>query len=121
MAGAERMRRPKWWGYIRAVLRDYPRMKAESERKRRTDERQGNDREKCEAAPCEEQLCREIAAVETALAQMDETTKRLTQMVYFRQSHTLQGAAMALYISYATAKRRQNVLIRAVASQFDLY
>lgn len=39
---------------------------------------------------------------------------KLVDMVYFQQSHTLYGAAMALHISERTAKRYNGDFLRAI-------
>ena len=68
---------------------------------------------------------REFEAVDKAI----EKTKRkknggerlkLLDMVFFKQTHTLHGAAMACNISYTTAQRWHKAFIMAVAKNFGL-
>ena len=45
---------------------------------------------------------------------------RMIEMVYFRQTHTLAGAAYACHISYGTARDWNGDFIRLVADQLHL-
>lgn len=94
--------RCKWWGYIRRVLADYPRMK------------------RADAEELDRQEQRELQAVEKALDEVDEISRRLVEMVFFKGSHTLEGAAQCLFISYRTARRRQEWVIVSVAEGLGL-
>ena len=94
--------RKRWWGYVRRVLYDYPKMR-----------------------PATETEQREKAAVEAALEETEqlpdgETRLRLVGAVFFAQTHTLQGAAMRGNISYRTARRRQNEFILRVGKHMGL-
>ena len=68
-------------------------------------------------------LQREIAAVKTALAELDMKRRdnkyklALVEMVYFRRSHTLYGAAAYLGIPERTAHRWVNKIIVRVAQE----
>lgn len=44
----------------------------------------------------------------------------LIDMVFFKKSHSLEGAAMALFISYSTAKKWHKEFILAVADFYGL-
>lgn len=44
-----------------------------------------------------------------------EERLRLIEMVFWKKSHTLQGAAMACNVSYGTAKRWHNEFIKSTA------
>ena len=44
----------------------------------------------------------------------------LIDMVFFKKSHSLEGASMALFISYSTAKRWHKEFILAVADFYGL-
>lgn len=67
------------------------------------------------------EMRREVAAVEKLLSQIetfgreDVRARRLLEMVYFRMSHTLYGAAIQLQISEATAKRWNQKILLALA------
>ncbi len=67
-----------------------------------------------------------IDAVEKALNAIKnrkhgDETLALVQMVYFAQSCTIQGAAMKLFISESTAKRRAAVFVDLVAMYAEYY
>lgn len=93
------MSRPKypWWGYVREILRRYPDYTTEAE----------------------------AAAVTSAIAQtgqMPEGQSRLAVigMVFFRKTHTLQGAALEVPCGYETAKRWQRSFLMLVAQKRGL-
>lgn len=94
--------RKRWWGYVRRVLYDYPRLQP------------ANDTEQ-----------REKAAVEAALEETGqltdgETRLRLVGAVFFTQTYTLQGAALREHMSYRTARRQQREFIRCVGKYMGL-
>lgn len=90
------MSRPRdiWWGYVRNILRTYPEVTQEEE-----------------AA---------VHAAVQATKQMDDGAVRLKMVdaVFFRRTHTLEGAAQLVSCSYATAKRWQQDFIREVARNY---
>jgi hypothetical protein len=45
---------------------------------------------------------------------------KLIEMVFFKRTHTLHGAAMALFVSYGTAKNWHNKFIERTAENFGL-
>ena len=49
-----------------------------------------------------------------------EERLRLIEMVFWKKTHTLQGAAMACNVSYGTAKRWHNKFIEATARCYGL-
>ena len=51
----------------------------------------------------------------------DDKRIDLINMVYWKQTHTLHGAAMALYIDYETAKRWQQDFILRVARRMGIF
>lgn len=123
--------RYKWWGYIRRVLRAYPYLRKELDELQKPMQSKGEQvcRGSGVGRPVEmmaavtlpdRQEQRELQAVEKALDEVDEISRRLVEMVFFKQSHTLQGAAMCLHISYRTARRRQSYIIVAVAEALGL-
>lgn len=94
--------RKRWWGYVRRVLYDYPKMR-----------------------PATETEQREKAAVESALEELSRSpegaeTGKLVAAVFFTRTHTLTGAAMREHMSYRTARRRQNDFIRLVGKNLGL-
>ena len=128
--------RDRWWGYVRAVIRAYPELRANAKELQRTQTTprygasvgSGGPSDPVASAalrrlPPQEQ--REYEAVEQALwetASLPDGAARvrIIDLVFWRQSHTLEGAAQAVHLSYRSAQRRQNAFIRLVAQQMGL-
>lgn len=119
--------RYKWWGYVKNVIRAYP-----EHGKRLNDLRQQSvtaaysvtPKSKTPSRTVENAALRELApderkefeAVQKAIdktARIPDGDRRveLVDMVFWKRTHTLQGAADALFISYGTAKRWHNSFI----------
>lgn len=97
----------EWWGYVKAFIRKYGMVK------------KGDLNEISNAE------WREIEAVERALAitqEMENAKERLelVELVFWKKSNTLQGAAMRLNISEHTAQRYHSDFIQTVAKEFGL-
>ena len=93
-----------WWGYIKAVIRRYPELKG---------------REVSGIA------LREKEAVEAAIAateRMQNGRDRLdvVDMVFWKKTHTLSGAALMVPCSERTARRWHTEFIKEVAKSFGL-
>lgn len=91
-----------WWSYVKAIIRRYPSLKY--------------------ADVSGISLC-EKEAVEAAIAtteRMQNGMDRLAvvDMVFWKQTHTLSGAAMMIPCGYETAKRWQQQFIKQVARSF---
>ncbi|MTQ98636.1 hypothetical protein GMD88_17815 [Pseudoflavonifractor sp. BIOML-A6] len=126
--------RYKWWGYVKNVIRDYPRLK------RWHDELMGettltaaygstgggrpsevsNPTYQVATREMPKQEQREYEAVRRAI----EATERkhdgkvrldVIRMVCWEQTHTLSGAALAAPMSYRTARRIQSEFAVSVA------
>lgn len=123
--------RCKWWGYIRRVLRAYPYLRKELDELQKPMQSKGEQvcRGSGVGRPVEmmaavtlpdrqEQL--ELEAVEKAMSEVDEISNKLVEMVFFKGTHTLEGAAQRLFISYRTARRRQAWFICSVAENLGL-
>ena len=128
--------RDRWWGYVRAVIRSYPELRANAKELQRTQTTprygasggSGGPSDPVASAalrslPPQEQ--REYEAVEQAIWETvslpDGASRvRIIDLVFWRQSHTLEGAAQAVHLSYRTARRRQNEFIRLVAEKMGL-
>ena len=92
-------------GYIRAVIRDYPRLAksaklSRSERKRRD----------------------AVAAALVDLAPLPDAPERLRviDLVYFDGRYNIAGAAMKCHVSERTAERWQAQFVRSVAVKLGL-
>ena len=129
--------RELWWGYVKNVLRAYPDYKRELARLRSsvviTPRYNANGGGSGISMPTEELAMKELPrkeqlrleAVERALAE----TRRLPngkwrcaiiERVYFRKSHTLEGAAKYCHVSYGAAKEWHGDFIRLVAEHLGL-
>lgn len=123
--------RYKWWGYIRRVLYDYPRLRGELDELQKPMQSKGEQvcRGSGVGRPVEmlstvtlpdRQDQRELEAVEKALSKVDDISQKLVEMVFFNETQTLEGAAQRLSISYRTARRRQTWVILSVAENLGL-
>ena len=111
--------RYKWWGYIKAVIRSYPSLKQEYEALHEqsiTANMSGMPGGGAVSRGTENIATRELpkpkqaeydavrrAIVVTEQMRTGEDRLRLMNLVFWKQSHTLQGAAMAVNVSYDTA------------------
>ena len=82
-----------WWGYIKQILYRYPRCA---------------DFERAAVA---------AALEETRVMESGEDRSKIIDLVFFKKTHKLAGAAMQIPCSYQTAKVWQQDFIRAVAAQ----
>jgi len=129
--------RYRWWGYVKAVIRAYPELSARLRELRAAGVSQhtgapgghtGGAGRPTEAIatrtlPAQEQ--KELDAVEAAMEATKrlpdgEARLRLIDLVFWRQSHTLSGAAQQLHISYRSARRRQAAFILLVGQNLGL-
>ena len=129
----------KWWGYVKAVVRAYPRHLQELREKSdphitpacgsAIPKTSGTRRATECAALCtlrrDDQ--KELEAVEMAIKRTTAIYKnaaerlRLIDMVFWKQTHNLTGAALALYVSYETAQRWHKEFIQTVAVFLEIY
>ena len=84
-----------WWSYVKDMIRRYPDRTTKEESK----------------------------AVKTAIEETEKLCDgadrmKVIQMVFFKQTHTLQGAALNVPCSYETAKIWTQQFIRLVARSF---
>lgn len=61
------------------------------------------------------ELERAVAAVEHVTGRLSPERLRLVELVYWRGTHTIEGAAAALHVSRRTAYRWANEILTAVA------
>ena len=124
-----------WWPYVKGMIRRYPELCARQEELRRTKmspnltgmhgaHSQTSD-PVADAALRElpEINRREMEAVRQAIAEtltLDTGQERLQviRCVFWDKTHTLEGAAMKLHISYVTARRWHGEFIRLVGKVF---
>ncbi|MCC8064801.1 MAG: hypothetical protein LIO70_06950 [Clostridiales bacterium] len=131
------MSRPRyrWWGYVKSVVRTYPEHRARlAELRRPSLSGTGGGGGSCGASRATEAAAtrelprdemREYEAVEQAI----QATRALPngglrldiiELVYFRQSHTLRGAADTVGYSYGHAKRVQEAFLLSVAENLGV-
>lgn len=129
--------REPWWGYVKNVLRAYPDYKRELARLRKdisiTPKYNANGGGSGVSNPTETVSLRELPlkeqlrleAVERALAETRRMPNgkwrcAIIERVYFRKSHTLEGAANYCHVSYGAAKEWHGDFIRLVAAHLGL-
>lgn len=88
-----------WWGYIKWTIRNY-----KSDAELMEDEREAI----------------EIAIRETGQLIDGAERIKLIDLIYWRRTHTLQGAALAVHVSERTAQEWHRKFIRLVAQKRGL-
>lgn len=129
--------RYRWWGYMTNTLRAYPELCAKLQQLKEQHitanyEPSGGGKGGI-SRPTESAALAELRGTEgkeyNAVRQAIEYTSKLRNgaernalidMVFFKKSHSLEGAAIALFISYSTAKRWHKEFILAVADFYGL-
>ena len=85
-----------WWSYVKNMINRYPAKTNEEETKAVS-----------------------IAVEETNRLLDGSDRMKVINMVFFKKTHTLQGAALNVPCSYDTAKRWTQQFIRLVAKSFE--
>lgn len=126
-----------WWPYVKYMIRRYPELKAEREELQQQTVTQqlsgmpgcggiGRTAEQCAIRELSGVKQREFESVQRAeaLTQSAPHTGQLRMdlidLVFWKQSHTLEGAAVKLNCSYRTARRYQSEFIYLVAKNYGL-
>ena len=96
--------RYRWWSYVKAMIRNYPTLV-----------------DRYIQGPA----LREREAVQRAIDQTEQMVDgkerlQVIDLVFFRQTHTLGGAAVLIPCSERTARRWHTDFIKAVAKEFGL-
>lgn len=94
----------KWWGYIKAIIQEYPRS--------RSSELSGVELREHEAV--------KKAVVETMKMDGGSNRLKVIGMVHWERTRTLEGAALAIPCGAATAARWQRRFFEEVARNRDL-
>lgn len=100
-------RRRAWWGYVKAFIRKYKLLK-------------GMDMKELTETELHEVDAVEAAVAATLKLNEGETRMKLVDIIFWKRTHTLEGAAMVLHISERTARRWHTEFIRTVAKEFGL-
>lgn len=128
--------RYKWWGFAKAIIRAYPEHCRDLQELHSQSitasidatPKGGGISRTAENAALRElppDDMREYLAVKNAVESTERTYKdaderlRMVDMVFFRKTHTLQGAANEIHISYGTAKKWHNKFIELTYRNFD--
>lgn len=130
------MSRPRyaWWSYVKAIIRNYPQMREdyrELHTQASTANYTGMPRSGLAARRTEVIAIRELPttrqreyeAVRRAVAVTERMTcgldrLKIIDLVLWRRSHTLEGAALMVPCGIATAKRWHGDFIRLVAANY---
>lgn len=130
--------RYNWWGYIRAVIRNYPGHHEDlydsklqsvtasySAMPRGGGAGRGVENLAIRTLPMDEQKEYDavLGAAREVMRQFTNGAERLKliDMVFWSQTYTLQGAAQQIPVSYETAKRWQRDFIIRVAKRMDIF
>lgn len=125
-----------WWGYVKDIIRRYPGLCEEYESLHSqsiTADYSGAPHENGGAQRTVEAIAirelphneqREYEAVRAAIVQTKlyknaEDRLKVIKLVFWKQSHTLEGAAMCVPCSYRQARRYHSEFILAVAIKAD--
>lgn len=128
--------RYKWWGYIKNVIRAYPSLKKEYEdlhEQSVTANMSGMPGSGSVSRGTEDIAIRELPytrqreyeavrrAIETMSLQPNGEIKlKIIDLVYWKRSHTLEGAGMRVGYEYKTARQINGEFIRLVAAKYGL-
>lgn len=128
--------RYKWWGYVRGVVRAYPELKREYEELHRqsiTAGMSGMPGSSGVSRKTEDIAVRQLPYTKQreyeAVRRAIETTKtmqnglqrlRIIELVYWKRSHTVEGAAMRVGYSVDRGKQLHGDFIRLVAKNYGL-
>lgn len=93
-----------WWGYVKWMIRQYP-------------TRYGKY---IQGKALAEQMAVQRAIDATLSMENGVERMQVIELVFFKQTHTLEGAAMMIPCSYMTARRYHNDYIKKVAKNFGL-
>lgn len=132
------MSKPKydWWAYVKGMIRRYPALKeeyADLHRQKVTPSYGGMPGGGGASRAVEDISLRELPATRQreyeAVKRAVEATERMTagrdrmkvvDSVFWKRSHTLEGAALTIPCSYRTARRYHSEFIMLVATMYGL-
>lgn len=126
-----------WWSYAKYMARNYPILCRELDDKQSistTAKYSSGPRGSGEARGTEAAAMRQLSPVkmreyEAVLKAVEAAGSvpgnghlrmKLVEMVYFKRTHTMEGACHALHISYGTAKNYNNDFLCCIAKNFGL-
>ena len=126
-----------WWPYVKGMIRRYPALKNEyNALHQQTITQQltgmpgsgsvGRAVESCAIKELPSTKQREYEAVRRSIAQTEnapytgEIRMKIIELMYWKRSHTLDGAALETHCSYCTARRYHAEFIYLVAKNYGL-
>lgn len=126
-----------WWSYAKYMARNYPNLCLELKDKQSigtTANYSAGPRGSGEARGTEAAAMRQLSTVkmreyEAVLKAVEAAGSvpgnghlrvKLVEMVYFKRTHTMEGACQELHISYSTAKNYNNDFLCCIAKNFGL-
>lgn len=98
--------RYKWWGYVLNVIRAYPKQ---------------SGRAIPDPHEAREHMAVTQAQADTLRMEDGEARMTIVELVDWRRSHTMEGAAQRLHLSYRTVRRKHTEFILLVAWHLGLY
>lgn len=93
-----------WWGYVKWMIRQYPAREGKYIQGKALDERMAVQR----------------AIDQTMKLDNGQDRLRVVDLVFFKQTHTLEGAALMVPCSYDTAQKYHAQFIKLVAKNYGL-
>lgn len=129
---------PPWWNYVKCIIREYPKLKRESEKLRMPSmvasyDANGGGKSNAISRPTERAVIhdlqwfkqRKLDAIEEALFELKkkpdgELRAKVIELMYFKKTHTVDGAALFIGRGRATVIRWQADFIREVAARLEL-
>lgn len=132
------MSRPRydWWPYVKGMIRRYPALRAELQELHTqavTPGYSGISVRSMSGRSLEETVIRELPTTKQreyeAVRRAVEATERMSasrdrlrviDLVFWKQSHTLEGAALTIPCSSRTARRYHSDFIKLVAAMYGL-
>lgn len=93
-----------WWGYVKWMIRQYP----------------ARDGRYIQGKALEERMAVQRAIDQTLELENGKERMQVIELVFFRQTHTLEGAAMMIPCSERTARRWHAEFIKLVAREYGL-
>ena len=126
-----------WWSYAKYMARNYPTLSRELEDKqsisttanyylgsRGSGEARGTEdaamRQLSPAKMREYEAVRKAVEAAGSVPGNGYLRVKLVEMVYFKRTHTLEGACQSLHISYITGKRYNQDFLCRIAKAFGL-
>ena len=96
--------RYRWWGYIKSIIRNYPALEGRY----------------CQGTSLKERMAVQRSTEQTERMENGKERLQVVDLVFFKQTHTLEGAAMMVPCHYETARHWHSDFIKLVAQNFGL-